>query len=967
MDRLGRRLCSTLAVIVFAAALVLHAQNMNVQNSGSLHGQVMDPSGAIVPGATVELSGGGKQYSATAGSDGSYTFGSLPPGSYSLDANVPGFTPFSESGVLIVSGTSRLLNIPLAIATQEQQVEVTADTTQLDTAPESNANAVVISGKDLDALSDDPDEMQNELTALAGPAAGNGGSQIYIDGFTGGQLPPKSSIREIRINQNPFSAEYDKLGYGRIEILTKPGTDKLHGQFQASGNSSAFNTSHFVTSTPPYHQYFLNGSLGGSLSKKASFSFSLFARNSQNILIVNAPGTPQDPNYYNDHGAQNFVQDLNNPQTRISLSPRFDYQLTPTNTLTIRYEYHRAVDTGDGPGQYALASQAYNTHSTENTIQISDSQVINAHLVNETRFSYERDRDSQVPQDTSPTITVQGAFTGGGNNDGVSHTSGDHYELQNYATATKKNHSLRIGARLRAYRESDYSNAGANGNYVFNTAADYLAATPSQGSVTLITNASARATLFDAGLFYQDDWKVNKKLTFDYGLRFESQNRIHHHADWGPRIGLAYALDGGDKRPPKTVVRAGYGWFYNRFGNAQVIQAIHQNGLNEQQVIYTNPIYTPGLPPSGVAQANARAATYSISPHLRTALDMQGAVGVDRTITKAITVNVTYLYSRGIHQYLSDNINAPIYDYATDTVGPVPIPGAGNLYQFLSDGIYKQNQLITSVNARAKLYTISGFYVFGHFNSDTTGPNYFPSRQNPANQNNLAFDYGRSSNDVRNRLGLIVNTVLPYKIQAFMFMIANGGAPYNITTGQDRNRDNQYNERPGIAAASECVAGSTRFYSTPYGCLDILPTPDEKILPFGSGRGPANFSTDLRLSKNFGIGPKLKESSGGGPGGGGGGPRYGGGPRGGLGPGGLSGNGGGPMGGGGPQTHEVPRKYNLNVSVVGHNIFNVVNLAQPSNVLTSRNFNQSLALAGGFFNRNQSTVRTVDLQMSFSF
>jgi hypothetical protein len=147
-----------------------------------------------------------------------------------------------------------------------------------------------------------------------------------------------------------------------------------------------------------------------------------------------------------------------------------------------------------------------------------------------------------------------------------------------------------------------------------------------------------------------------------------------------------------------------------------------------------------------------------------------------------------------------------------------------------------------------------------------------------------------------------------------------------------------------------------------------MPTPDEKIIPFGSGRGPANFSTDLRLSKNFGIGPKLKgKGIGGGPGGGGGGPRYGGGPRGGLGPGGLTGNGGGPLGGGGPQTHDVPRKYNLNVSVVGHNIFNVVNLAQPSNVVTSRNFNQSLALAGGFFNRNQSTVRTVDLQMSFSF
>src|SRR5262249_57811761 len=100
--------------------------------------------------------------------------------------------------------------------------------TQLDTSGTSNANSITLKGKDLEALSDDPDELQDELTALAGPSAGPNGGQIYIDGFTAGQLPPKSSIREIRLNQNPFSAEYDQLGYGRIEILTNPPTNNFH-------------------------------------------------------------------------------------------------------------------------------------------------------------------------------------------------------------------------------------------------------------------------------------------------------------------------------------------------------------------------------------------------------------------------------------------------------------------------------------------------------------------------------------------------------------------------------------------------------------------------------------------------------------------------------------------------------------------------------------------------------------------
>jgi hypothetical protein len=975
MTGLSRFFCPLIVYLAIFATPIATPM-LYAQNKGSLHGQVTDPSGAIVPGATVQVSGAGKDYSTTSGGDGSYSFGTLPSGSYTLNVSVSGFTPFSETGVSVVSGTSRSLNIPLTIATQEQQVEVTADTRQLDTEPADNANAVVLSGKDLDALSDDPDEMQNELTALAGPAAGNGGSQIYIDGFTGGDLPPKSSIREIRINQNPFSAEFDKLGYGRIEILTKPGSDKLHGYIQASGNDSALNTSHFVTSTPPYHQFFVNGSVGGPISKKASYFFSVFARSSQNILIVNAPGTPSDPNYYLDHNGSNFVQNLDNPQSRLHLTPRVDYQLTPSNTLSIRYQYNRGVDTGDGPGQYALSSQAYNTHSIENTIQISDSQVVNAHLVNDTRFEYERDRDEQLPQDTSPTLTVQGAFTGGGSNDGASRTNGDSYELQNYSTASFKNHSLRFGTRLRANRESDYSNAGTNGNYNFDSAGDFITGTPSQGSVTKITNFSARATLFDAALFYQDDWKVNRKFTFDYGLRFESQNRIHDHADWGPRIGFAYALDGGKKRPPKTIIRAGYGWFFNRFSNTSVIQAIHQNGKNQQQIIYNatpgSPvIYTPGKPPSGNGTTSPRSAAYSISPDLKAALDMQGAVGVDRTITKSITANVTYLYSRGIHQYLTDNINAPLFDYATYTfiIDPntgepqLPFPGKGNLYQFQSGGVYRQDQLITSVNARARNYSIAGFYVLGSMKSDTTGANYFPSRQD-----DIAFDYGRSSHDVRNRFFLLATTNLPYGVQGSIFTIANGGAPYNITTGQDRNSDNQYNERPSVVDASFCTPGSTQYFATHYGCLNIKPNPGETIIPYGSGRGPANFSANVRLSKNFAVGPKLAGKGGGGGGGGphGDGPQGGGGPRGGLGPGGLSGSGGGGFFGG-PNSHQVRRKYNLNFTVSANNVFNVVNLAQPSNVVSSPNFDKSLALAGQFFNRNETSVRTIDLQMSFSF
>ena len=116
------------------------------------------------------------------------------------------------------------------LAAEKQEITVAEQsTTALSVEPDNNATALVLRGEDLAALPDDPDDLSDALQALAGPGAGPNGGSIYIDGFSGGQLPPKESIREIRINQNPFSAEYDKLGFGRIEILTKPGSDKIRG------------------------------------------------------------------------------------------------------------------------------------------------------------------------------------------------------------------------------------------------------------------------------------------------------------------------------------------------------------------------------------------------------------------------------------------------------------------------------------------------------------------------------------------------------------------------------------------------------------------------------------------------------------------------------------------------------------------------------------------------------------------
>ena len=277
----------------------------------------------------------------------------------------------SSRGLRSRAGQVQKLSISLQIEEEVQKITVSGEAPTVSVNPENNASSLVISGKELESLSDDPDELQSELEALAGPSAGPNGGQIYIDGFTGGQLPPKSSILEIRVNQNPFSAEYDRLGYGRIEITTKPGMSQYHGQVFVNGNSSAFNTRNpFATEEPGYHSEFYNGNIGGPISKKASFFFSVFRRDINDVNVVSAfvlsPDlTQQVP----------FSQAVLHPQMRMNLSPRLDYQLSSKNVLTVRYQLWQNNDTNDGIGQFSLPSQAYSTNGTEHTIQVSDTQV----------------------------------------------------------------------------------------------------------------------------------------------------------------------------------------------------------------------------------------------------------------------------------------------------------------------------------------------------------------------------------------------------------------------------------------------------------------------------------------------------------------------------------------------------------------------------------------------------------------
>ena len=955
-------LVSTLALLfVFLSGTVAPAQTP----AGSVRGQVVDPSGAAIAGAAVVvLPAEGASSTATTNRDGNFEVKPLAPGKYSVQVFAQGFAQFELKDIAVAPGAPIALNIKLSIEEQKEKVVVNDSTTQLDTSGGSNANSITLKGKDLEALSDDPDEMQDELTALAGPSAGPNGGQIYIDGFTAGQLPPKSSIREIRINQNPFSAEYDQLGYGRIEILTKPGTDKFHGQFMVHGTSDAFNAENpFIgqAEQPGYHAILYNGNIGGPLSKKASFFFNIDHRDTQDISVINTPAL--DANF----NPIQFTQGVENPRTRTNLTPRLDYQLTPSNTLTVRYQYYRENEQNDGIGQSSLPTQAYNSLGTEHTVQISDTQTLGEHTVNETRFQYVRSSTSQTVLNSTPAIDVAGAFTGGGNVLGNLQQTTGGYEIQNYTSIAQGKHFIKFGVRARIDRDSFNKTQGFNGAFTFDSLTAYqlteqgLAAglTPDEirangGGAVQFTQTVGSAFLqnnyADLGFYVQDEWRIRPNLTASYGLRYEWQNQVGNNGGVAPRLGIAWGLGKNKQGTPKAVLRGGFGIFYSRLKQQYIEQALLLNGINQQSFIVTNPDFFPNVPtPAELAAAQNSPTVYQVAPDWKTPYIIQSGITLEKQLTRNANIAFTYLNSRGVHALITRNINAPLPPNFLPT--DRPLGGDDNIYQYDTSGDFRQNQFIVNGNVRvgSKL-SLFGYYTLNYAKSNTDGVASFPS-----NQYDLALDYGRGAFDVRNRLFLGGTISLPYAFRVSPFLVASSGVPFNVTSGADMNGDSVFTDRPTFAQFQTALANAEALGTVRSGVsFDCQPSAGQTEIPIYCGQGPPRFALNLRLSKTFGFGKKAQTKATGGP-------QMGGGTFG-RGPGGGGGR-GGPMFGGGENSGQ---RYSLTFAVSARNIFNNVNVGSPIGVISSPIFGQTTSLptgpGGGLY-----SSRRIELQVAFAF
>jgi len=893
-------------IIVFIPAAIAQ------QRASSLTGQVIDELGGLVVGATVTLiSSDGVEKTAVTSGEGTYTFHSLIPGRYTLKVVAPGFTNYENSDVEVKAAARNTHQVRLAIAMAKQLVTVD-DGRRLNTDSENNADAVVLRGADIDVLPDDPDALAAAAQAMAGPSAGPNGAQIFIDGFTGGRMPPKESIREVRINQNPFNAENANIGFGRIDILTKPGMDKLKvSTFYNFGDESLNSRNPFALRRQPFQIRYFGGSISGPvIAKKSSFFFDVQRREVDDNAIINAtiltPSLDPVP----------FRLGVAVPNENISLSPRFDYQLGTNHTLVMRYSYSHFKAENLGVSDFSLPSRAFDRATTEQTFQVTETAVLSPKMLNETRFQYIRTRNRQEGG-TVPTTVVQESFIQGGSQVGLAHSEQDSSELQNYSTRTSGNHILRFGGRLRHVRINDVSPTNFGGTFTFSGGfAPLLAGNDeivhdSNGDPVLISitsleryrrtllfqeradmralgggatqfsisggNPEAGVTQTELGFFVQDEWRVRPNLTFTAGLRYEYQTNISSKMNFAPRLFFAWAPGGtsvgsGPGAPstssqPKLVIRGGMGVFYDRLGERATLLANRFDGETLHDFRVANPAVldlstfflggVTNVPSAEILGAfSAPQIVRQIAPDFRAPTFVMTAINIERQLPNKFTFYLVGFNYRGKHLLRLRNINAPLpgtYNPANPAAAIRPNGNIGDIYYYESAARFNDYRMFGGLR-RQMSKGFSLFVNFGTGRGKTDTDCIFASIGNcfPANSYNAASEYSRVGFIPSFNFFTGGTILLPkLKINLNPFIVISTGRPFNIVTGRDTNGDGLFTERPAFATAQTDPADLKH---TKFGDFDLNPAPGQALIPRNYGTGPGFFSVNIGISRAFAFG-----------------------------------------------------------------------------------------------------------------
>ncbi|HEV3214937.1 MAG TPA: TonB-dependent receptor [Vicinamibacterales bacterium] len=804
---------------------------------------VVDQSNAVLPTATVTVTGledatrKAALAPVQAAQNGVATLTGLVPGRYSIQAEFPGFDSAILKDVRLRPGDNRQV-IVLAIGKMQESVDVAQDAQAGAADRNGSAFGTALTRDQMDALSDDPDVMAQQLQDMAGP-----GSVLRIDSFEGGSLPPKAMIKAIHITRDQFAAENHSAEGFFIDVITQPGVGPIRANLNYNLHNNAMSARNAFTPTKgdDGNQFYGAGVSGGLIQNKASFNVyyrGARAFDTPNSSLALASGT------------QIQTLKLKVPRDNAYTWASFDYAVTRDQTLRMSYNQNDNTNRNLGIGGFNELERAYSTDNHSHTFRVQEAGPLGRRFFTNTRLNVGWTNTDSRSLVEAPTVRVIDWFTSGG----AQVAGGRHSKDMNLGSDldyVRGKHSLRAGTQIDAnwYRSNDTSNY--LGTYTFQNYDAYLAGTP-QTYTRRIGDPNIRYFNAQAAFYLQDDIRVRKSLTITPGVRYEAQTHVKDRGNVGPRLGVTWA----PFKNGKTTLRGSYGIFYDWLSTATYEQTLRVDGFRQRELQVLDPPYPD---PSGSISSVTAVNRYLLDPALHNAKNSRLATGVDYAFTQRLRASATYRYVRGGRVLRGLNLNAPVN-------GIRPDPTFGNVIEVVSDGASRQH--ILQLNAQTppplpqpgrpplwdwKHWGFFSSYTFAKSENNTDGP------FSPPATGSLAAEWGPAPGSVRHRVQAGFTSSMFRYLAWQVDGQGSTGTPYTILTGYDDNGDSIFNDRPpGVGrntarTAPQWALNLFMGYSFTFGPRVVLPGGPIFFGSPGTGISMATFTPPEQGRYRMGI------------------------------------------------------------------------------------------------------------------
>jgi hypothetical protein len=782
-------------------------------NTATLRVTVVDPSSAVVAGATVTVVGAEDATKGTAvapvqtSGDGVAVVSGLRPGRYTIEASFPGFDTRTLPDIRVRNGDNKQVAV-LAIARIEATLTVGQDRQESAADRQGSSFGTALTRDQIEALSDDPATLQQQLQDMAGP-----GAVIRIDGFEGSALPAKAQIRSIRISRDQFAAEYHNAGGTSIEIITQPGLGPIRYYSNFAFRSGALSgRSPFVPVRGP-EQFMLYGfgAGGGLIKDKASFNLNVFGTSSYDTPNLNV-ALPT--------GTISRALNLKSPRDNLFINGQLDYALTLDQTIRFGYNAAHLSNENSGVGGYDEPERAFSTRNTSQAVRVQHFGPVGRRAFSRTRVQFSWADSGSTSATETLTIRVLDAFTRGG----AQRAGGDHSRISNIGSDLDYvigRHSLRTGVALDAgwYRSDTTSNY--LGTYTYDNLAAFIANHPSNYS-RRIGDPNVAYRMIQGGVYLQDDIRLRKNLTITPGVRVELQTHIESATSIGPRFGATWAPFAGGQ----TTIRGSVGMFYDWLPTSTYDQVLRVDGLRQQELN----VVSPAFPDAGIGGVVPPVNRYVLGHDYQLPRIMRVSAGLDQALFKATRVAATYSYQRSARLARGLNVNEPVN-------GLRPNPAFANIVDVVSDAAARQHQLQVDANINPgallpafngplvswKRTTVFLNYTLAKVDSNTDGPFSIPATGNLADEWGPAasgpggpffvfngvpiFGTPPGATDIRNRLNVNFNNQIIRNVMISLGMNTSTAPPYSLLTGSDNNNDGVFNDRPAGVGRNRLRAG----------------------------------------------------------------------------------------------------------------------------------------------------------------